>query len=124
VGKEFKSKCPLDNNEVEDVAAAAAVEVAEAAEVVAKIADPSVVVVVAVTEEAAPEAAAGNVVPVLDGLPLIDQCLKVAVGQPAHLEEEGLAQPLVRIRAEASDYGVILEGTADMSSFSLGARSQ
>ena len=97
MGKEFKSKCPLDNNEVEDVAA----EVAEAAEVVAKIADPSVVVVVAVAEEAAPEVAAGNVV-VLDGLHLIDQCLKVAVGQLPHLEDEGLAQPLVRIKVEAS----------------------
>ena len=97
MGKEFKSKCPLDNNEVEDVAA---VEVAEAAEVVAKIADPSVVVV---AEEAAPvpEAAAGNVVPVLEGLPLIDQCLKVAVGQLPRLEDEGLAQPLVRIKPEA-----------------------
>ena len=105
MGKEFKSKCPPDNNEVEDVAAAvAAVEVAEAAEVVARIADPSVVVVVAVAEEAAPvpEAAAGNVVPALDGLPLIDQCLKAAVGQLAHLEDEGLAQPLVRIKEEAS----------------------
>ena len=82
---------------MEDVAA---VEVAEAAEVVAKIADPSVVVV---AEEAAPvpEAAAGNVVPVLEGLPLIDQCLKVAVGQLPHLEDEGLAQPLVRIKTEA-----------------------
>merc|ERR1711956_157240 len=91
----------------------AAVEVAEAAEVVAKIADPSVVVVVAVAEEAAPvpEAAAGNVVPGLDGLPLIDQCLKAAVGQLAHLEDEGLAQPLVRIKVEASfvslDYSII-----------------
>ena len=101
MGKEFKSKCPLDNNEVEDVAAAAAEVAVEAAEVVAKIADPSVVVVVAVTEEAAPEAAAGNVVLALDGLPLIDQCLKVAVGQPPHLEDEGLAQPLVRIKADA-----------------------
>ena len=99
MGKEFKSKCPLDNNEVEDVAAA--VEVVEAAEVVVKIADPSVVVVVAVAEEAAPEVAVGNVV-LLDGLHLIDQCLKVAVGQLPHLEDEGLAQPLVRIKVEAS----------------------
>ena len=43
--KEFKSKCPLDNNVVEDVVvAAAAVE----AEVAVGIADPSVVVVVTV----------------------------------------------------------------------------
>ena len=48
--KEYKSKCPLDNNEVEDavaVAVAAAAVVAEA-EVVVGIADPSVVVVVTV----------------------------------------------------------------------------
>ena len=43
--KEYKSKCPLDNNEVEDVVAAAVVAEAE---VVVGIADPSVVVVVTV----------------------------------------------------------------------------
>ena len=48
-----------------------------------------------------PEAVAGNVV-VLDGLLLIDQCRGVVVGLP-HLEDEGLAQPLVRIKAEAGD---------------------
>merc|ERR1712008_185429 len=81
VGKEFKSKCPLDNNEVEDVAVVA--------EVVVGIADPSVVVVeivVAVDAEAAPEAVAGNVV-VPDVLPLIDQCRGVAVGQLPHLKD-------------------------------------
>ena len=47
-----------------------------------------------------PEAVAGNVV-VLDGLLLIqDQCRGVVVGLP-HLEDEGLAHPLVRIKAEA-----------------------
>ena len=49
---------------------------------------------------AAPEAVAGNVV-VLDDLPLTDQCRGVAVGQLPHPEGEGLAQPLVRIKAEA-----------------------
>ena len=49
---------------------------------------------------AAPEAVAGNVV-VLDDLPLTDQCRGVAVGQLPHPEDEGLAQPLVRIKAEA-----------------------
>ena len=43
--KEFKLKCPLDNNEVEDVEAAAVVAEAE---VVVGIADPSVVDVVTV----------------------------------------------------------------------------
>ena len=109
MGKEFKSKCPLDNNEVEDVAEVAA-EAVEAAEV-AMIADPLVVVVVAVAEEAAPEAAAGNEVEdvaedvaevVLDVLPLIGQCQRVAVGRLPHPEDEGLAQPLVRIKVEAS----------------------
>jgi len=103
VGKEFKSKCPLDNNEVEDVVVVAAAE-AVVAEAVAEIADPSVVVVgivVAVDAEAAPEAVAGNVV-VPDVLPLIDQCRGVAVGQLPHLkDDEGLAQPLVRIKADA-----------------------
>ena len=42
--KEFKSKCPLDNNGVEDVVVVAAAE-AVVAEAVAEIADPSVVVV-------------------------------------------------------------------------------
>lgn len=100
MGKEFKLKCPLDNNEVEDVVAAAVV--AEAA-VVVGIADPSVVdvvTVVAVDAEAAPEAVAGNVVG-LDDLPLTDQCRGVAVGQLPHPEDEGLAQPLVRIKTEA-----------------------
>ena len=53
------------------------------------------------------EAVAGNVyirrrsnVVVQDGLLLIDQCQGVVVGLP-HLEDEGLAQPLVRIKAEA-----------------------
>ena len=47
--KEYKSKCPLDNNEVEDaVAVAAAAAVVAEAEVVVGIADPSVVVVVTV----------------------------------------------------------------------------
>jgi hypothetical protein len=47
--KEYKSKCPLDNNEVEDaVAAAVAAAVVAEAEVVVGIADPSVVVVVTV----------------------------------------------------------------------------
>ena len=61
-----------------------------------------------------PEAVAGIVV-VLDGLLLIDQCRGVEVhvttkeqmnvkygntGLP-HLEDEGLAQPLVRIKTEA-----------------------
>lgn len=100
MGKEFKSKCPLDNNVVEDVVVAAAAEEAEGA---VGIADPSVVVVVtvvAVDAEAAPEAVAGNVV-VLDDLPLTDQCPGVAVGQLPHQEDEGLAQLLVRIKAEA-----------------------
>lgn len=100
VGKEFKLKCPLDNNEVEDVVAAAVVA---AAEVAVGIADPSVVdvvTVVAVDAEAAPEAVAGNVVG-LDDLPLTDQCRGVAVGQLPHPEDEGLAQPLVRIKTEA-----------------------
>jgi hypothetical protein len=47
--KEYKSKCPLDNNEVEDaVAVAVAAAVVAEAEVVVGIADPSVVVVVTV----------------------------------------------------------------------------
>ena len=47
--KEYKSKCPLDNNEVEDVVAVAvAAAVVAEAEVVVGIADPSVVVVVTV----------------------------------------------------------------------------
>ena len=46
-----------------------------------------------------PEAVAGNVV-VLDGLLLIqDQCRGVVVGLP-HLEDEGLAHPLVRTEPE------------------------
>ena len=49
---------------------------------------------------AAPEAVAGNVVG-LDDLPLTDQCRGVAVGQLPHPEDEGLAQPLVRIKVEA-----------------------
>ena len=44
------------------------------------------------------KAVAGNVV-VLDGLLLIDQRQGVEVGLP-HPEEEGLAQPLVWIKAE------------------------
>ena len=43
--KEFKSKCPLDNNEVEDVVVVAAAAAAEVAGGVVGIADPSVVVV-------------------------------------------------------------------------------
>ena len=49
---------------------------------------------------AAPEAVAGNVVG-LDDLPLTDQCRGVAVDQLHHPEDEGLAQPLVRIKTEA-----------------------
>ena len=49
---------------------------------------------------AAPEAVAGNVVG-LDDPPLTDQCRGVAVGQLPHPEDEGLAQPLVRIKTEA-----------------------
>merc|ERR1711934_1140548 len=68
-----------------------------------EFADPSVVdvvTVVAVDAEAAPEAVAGNVVG-LDDLPLTDQCRGVAVDQLHHPEDEGLAQPLVRIKTEA-----------------------
>lgn len=73
-------------------------------EAIAEIADLLEVVVVDSVEvkaKAAPEAVAGNVV-VLDVLPLIDQCRGVAVGQLPHpKDDEGLAQPLVRIKADA-----------------------
>jgi len=70
-------------------------------EAIAEIADLlEVVVVDSVGAKAAPEAVAGNVVG-LDDPPLTDQCRGVAVGQLPHPEDEGLAQPLVRIKTEA-----------------------
>ena len=38
----------------------------------------------------------------LDDPPLTDQCRGVAAGQLPHPEDEGLAQPLVRIKAEVN----------------------
>lgn len=75
----------------------------EAIAEIAEIADLLAVVVVdsvGAKAKAAPEAVAGNVVG-LDDPPLTDQCRGVAVGQLPHPEDEGLAQPLVRIKTEA-----------------------